>query len=136
MEKVCPYCNTEGEEIVLTSYESTRCINIFLFKPCRSHGLFYFIGKFCRKVIFIPRVTYEQAAKEFADHGYTLIDNDVMATKKMAYTCNKHPDKPPQYIDLSHLRRGHGCKYCREGRRSNHSVNKDTVIKLCEDRAF
>ena len=87
-------------------------------------------------MIFIPRVTYEQAAKEFADHGYTLIDNDVMATKKMAYTCNKHPDKPPQYIDLSHLRRGHGCKYCREGRRSNHSVNKDTVIKLCEDRAF
>lgn len=97
---------------------------------------FLFYGKILWKVIFIPRVTYEQAAKEFADHGYTLLDHDVMATKKMAYTCNKHPDKPPQHIDLSHLRRGQGCKYCREGRRSNHSVNKDTVIKLCEDRAF
>lgn len=87
-------------------------------------------------MIFIPRVTYEQAAKEFADHGYTLLDNDVMATKKMAYTCNKHPDKPPQYIDLSHLRRGQGCKYCRWERRGPRAMNKDNIIALCSERNF
>ena len=85
---------------------------------------------------FIPRITFEQAAKEFADHGYTLIDHDVMVTKKMAYICNKHPDMTPQYIDLSHLRRGQGCKYCRAGRRSNHSIDESVVISLCDERNF
>lgn len=82
-------------------------------------------------MIFIPRVTYEQAAKEFADHGYTLLDHDVMVTKKMAYICNKHPDKQPQYIDLSHLRRGQGCKYCRAEKPSPKIVKEDKLKELC-----
>lgn len=86
-------------------------------------------------------ILFEDAEKEFLDRGYILLPNQrVCKTNKLEYVCKKHQNVPHQFIDINHLRRGQGCKYCFEERRENNrgpkAVSEEFIKQLCQEKDF
>ena len=73
----------------------------------------------------MAKITYEIVKELFDKRGYELLSTQyVSCYDKLEYICPKHRNKGIQRIDVMHLRRGQGCKYCgqenkRHGREKN-----------------